>query len=310
MTSSDNSIQTAMSAVNWALLIALSLLWGGSFFFVEVIVDDWPTFTLVTLRVGLAAAALWIYIFARRVPVSFGREVWAAFFVMGLINNVVPFSLIAWGQIAIASGLASILNATTPLFTVLVAGFFLRDEAASARKVAGVGVGFLGVVVMVGPSALGGMSVDLAAQAAVLAAAFSYALAGVFGRRFRALGVSPVVVSAGQLGASTLILLPFALWFEGPDIRASFDAWIALGALGLFSTALAYVIYFRLLASAGAVNVLLVTFLVPVSAILLGALILGERLGLGHFLGMFLIGFGLSLIDGRLWRRPRSRSRS
>ncbi|MGR4000852.1 MAG: DMT family transporter, partial [Alphaproteobacteria bacterium] len=284
-----------MSAANWMLLVILSLLWGGSFFFVEVIVDDWPTLTIVTLRVGFAALALWIYIFARRIPLPRNPEVWGTFLLMGFINNVIPFSLITWGQTAIASGLASILNATTPLFTVLVAGVFLKDEATTPRKVAGVVVGFIGVVAMVGPSALQGMSVNLLAQLAILIAAFSYALAGVFGRRFRTMGVAPIVVATGQLSASTLILAPFALWFDGVDISAPFDAWTTLLALALLSTALAYVIYFRLLASAGAVNVLLVTFLVPVSAILLGASVLGERLEGKHFIGMALIGLGLSL---------------
>lgn len=299
-----SSINTSMGMREWAMLIALSVLWGGSFFFVGVAVADLPTLTIVTLRVGIAAIALWsiALIIGQRPPKSI--SVWAAFLGMGLLNNVIPFVLIVWGQTQIASGLASILNATTPLFTVVVAGMLLTDERATPLKLAGVAIGFMGVVVMIGMPAVGDNDNTLA-QLAIMAAALSYAFAGVYGRRFKKMAVSPIVTAAGQVTASALVLAPIALMIDGPlDIAApSAETWMSIVALAVLSTAVAYVIYFKLLESAGATNLLLVTLLVPVSAILLGALYLNEVLGIVHFVGMALIALGLSAIDGRLWKR-------
>lgn len=223
---------------------------------------------------------------------------------MGLLNNAIPFGLIVWGQTHIASGVASILNATTPLFTVIVAGVFLHDERATPLKFAGVFVGLFGVALMIGLSSFSG-SQHLLAQLAILGAACSYAFAGVYGRRFRRLGVSSIATAAGQVTGSALIMLPLSLFTDGVDVylTASLISWLALIALALVCTALAYVIYFRLLASAGATNLMLVTLLVPISAILLGWLFLNESLGWNHALGIACIAIGLSCIDGRLWRR-------
>lgn len=294
-----------MGAREWAMLIALSVLWGGSFFFVGVAVREVPPLSLVLARVGIAALALWavLAVSGARMPVVPG--LWAAFLGMGLLNNALPFALIVWGQQHIASGLAAILNATTPLFTVLVAHLLTADERLTPAKAAGVAMGLLGVAVMLGTELLGGLGLGVAAQLACLAAALSYALAGVFGRRFRRMGVPPLASAAGQVTASSLILLPLALVVDQPWGLATPGAasWAAVLGLGLLSTALAYVLYFRILAVAGATNLALVTFLVPVSAILLGALVLGERLEIRHFGGMALIGAGLALMDGRLLRR-------
>ncbi len=296
-------INTSMGTREWAMLVVLSILWGGSFFFVGVAVVDLPPLTIVTLRVGLAAMVLWgiVLVMGLRPPKSPG--IWFAFFGMGLLNNVFPFVLIVWGQTQIASGLASILNAATPLFTVVVAGLLLPDERATVLKLFGVAVGFLGVVVMIGVSALGETHSTLA-QVAVLAAALSYAFAGVYGRRFKAMAVNPIVTAAGQVTASTLILFPIALYIDGPvDLSApSQGTWLAISALAVLSTAVAYVLYFKILESSGATNLLLVTLLIPVLAILLGSIFLNEALQLVHFVGMALIIVGLSAIDGRLWR--------
>lgn len=290
----------------WAMLIALSILWGATFLFVGIAVAELPPFTIVLVRVGLAALALnaVIVIAGRRRP--FGRRVATAFVVMALINNVVPFSLLVWGQTQIASGLAGILNATTPLFTVFVAHVFTLDERLSAERLVGVLAGLGGVALLVGPSMLAG-DASLMAQLACLGAAFSYALAGVFGRRFRHLGVTPLETAAGQVGASSLILLPIALVVDRPWTLAlpSAETIGALIGLALLSTALAYVLFFRILAAAGATNLLLVTFLIPPTAVALGALVLGERLESRAFAGMALIGAGLAVLDGRPWRRLR-----
>lgn len=293
-----------MNARVWAMLILLSMLWGGSFFFVGVVVTDLPPLTIVALRVGIAAITLWIIalMIGLRPPKEW--RVWGAFLGMGLLNNVVPFALIVWGQTQIASGLASILNAATPIFAVVVAGILLPDERVTSLKLAGVGIGFVGVVVMIGLPALSGGG-SLIAQLAIIAAALSYAFAGAYGRRFKTMGINPIITAAGQVTASTIVLTPVALMVDGPlDVVAmSGDTWSAIIGLAVLSTAVAYVLYFKILEIAGATNVLLVTLLVPVSAILLGFLFLNESLEVIHFVGMLLIAIGLSAIDGRLWRR-------
>ena len=301
------TINHSMNSKVWAMLIMLSILWGGSFFFVGVAVNDLPPLTIVTLRVGIAAFTLWgiAMMIGLRPPKSL--KVWASFLGMGLLNNVIPFALIVWGQTQIASGLASILNAATPIFTVLVAGILLPDERPTPLKLIGVVLGFVGVAVMIGVPALGNES-NLLAQLAIVGAAISYAFAGVYGRRFKLLGVNPVITAAGQVTASTLILLPIALFVDGTidADNTSMNTWIAIVGLAVASTAIAYVLYFRILELAGATNVLLVTLLVPVSAVLLGSLFLNESLEMIHILGMVLIAFGLSAIDGRLWQRMKS----
>jgi drug/metabolite transporter (DMT)-like permease len=305
-----DAIQRTMAAREWSLLLALSVLWGGSFFFVGVAVLELPTFTIVALRVGLAALALLLVAHLSGLAMPAAREAWRAFLGMGLLNNVVPFCLIVWGQAHIASGLASILNATTPLFTVLVAHALTADEKMTASRVAGVAVGFAGVVLMVGPDALHGFGSDVLAQLACLGAALSNAFAGVYGRRFRRLGLAPLQTAAGQLTASSVMLIPVALLVDRPWAlpMPGVATWAAMAALAIASTAVAYILYFRILARSGATNVLLVTFLVPGSAILLGALVLGERLDVRHFTGIALIGLGLAAIDGRLPARLRRRT--
>lgn len=292
-----------MGPVEWLLLLSLSILWGGSFFFVEVIVGTLPPLTIVVLRVGLAALALNLVLMAvgRRLPWDGG--IWLAFVAMGCLNNLIPFCLIVWGQTHIASGLASILNATTPLFTVLVAHRLTADEKMTRGRIFGVAVGFLGVIAMVGADALRELGTDLAAQLAVLAAALSYAFAGIYGRRFRHFELTPMQAAAGQLTAATILLLPVAMAAERPwtIMPPDIATWAAVAGLALLSTALAYILYFRILAAAGATNLLLVTFLIPVSAVSLGAAILGEELAAIHFVGMALIGVGLAAIDGRIF---------
>ena len=303
-----SSINSSMGAREWIMLLTLSVLWGGSFFFVEVVITALPPLTIVLLRVALAALVLWLIAAAMgfRTPVTINA--WTTFLIMGMLNNVIPFALIVWGQTYIASGLASILNATTPLFTVIVAGLLLADERITPLKLIGVFVGFIGVVLMIGPSALGGLGVDVLAQVAILGAAISYAFAGVFGRRFKAMGINPIVTAAGQVTASTVVLAPPAIYIEQPFglEMPGIEVITAIICLAILSTAVAYILYFRILASAGATNLLLVTFLIPVSAIILGSLVLGESLELIHFLGMVLIGFGLLAIDGRLWKREKT----
>lgn len=296
------AVQKNMTASDWALLAVLSIVWGGSFLFNGVAVRELPPLTIVALRVMTAALALLLTLRLMGVSLPRSRQAWAAFLGMSILNNVVPFTLIVWGQSHIASGLASILNATTPLFTVIVAHYLTDDERLTGQRLAGVVVGFVGVAVMIGAAAFASLDASILAQLAVLGAALSYGLSGVFGRRFKTMGIPPLATAAGQVTVSSAILLPTALIVDRPWTLAmpSTGTILSLAALGLVSTAFAYLIFFRLLARAGATNVGLVTFLIPVSAILLGVLVLGETLAMRHVVGMALIGAGLILIDGRL----------
>jgi drug/metabolite transporter (DMT)-like permease len=285
----------------WFWLLSLSVLWGGSFFFAKVALGALGPLTVVFGRVTLAAVALNLINPLRR------DAPWRSFFTMGALNNAIPFTLIFWGQTHIASGLASILNATTPLFTVVVAHLLTDDEKVTGAKVAALLSGIAGVAVLIGPAAFAKPTDSLWGELACLAAALSYAFAGIYGRRFRAMGIAPLDAAAGQVTASSLLILPIMLFVEQPWNGAppTPTIWMALGALALLSTALAYVLYFRILAAAGATNLLLVTFLIPVTSILLGAVFLQERLEPRHFIGMALIGLGLLVIDGRLGRLLR-----
>lgn len=303
------SANKVMGPLEWSLLVVLSVLWGGSFFFSKVALAELPPFTVVLARVSLAAVALHMLLIATGQRMPSTPRVWGMFMIMGALNNLIPFSLIFWGQTQIASGLASILNATTPVWTVLLAHLLTPDERLSANRLSGVVLGLLGAVIMIGPDALGGLGLNVLAQMAVVGAAISYAFGGIFGKRFR--DIPPLVTATGQITATTVLMIPIALVtdrFWTLPVPSGIT-WLALGGLALLSTAVAYVIYFRLLAVAGATNLLLVTFLIPVSALLLGITILGERLDPRHFVGMALIGLGLAAIDGRVVRRLRIKTR-
>jgi drug/metabolite transporter (DMT)-like permease len=293
------AINAAMGRSEWLLIGLLSMIWGGSFFFIEVAVAEVTPFTLVFCRVALAAAVLLLVgrLTGRRLPADPG--LWGAFLLMGLLNNLIPFSLIAWSQQYIQSSLASILNATTPIFSVVLAHFLTREERFTLNRGLGVLLGWLGVALLIGIESLEGFDLQIAGYLAVLGAAVCYACAAIFGRRFR--GLPPVTVTTGMLCCSTILLVPLVLMFEQPfTLHPSATAWGAILGLSLVSTALAYLIYFRVLATAGATNILLVTFLIPISAIFLGVMILDERLGWNALGGMLLIFAGLVSIDGRL----------
>lgn len=294
-----------MGPLEWLLLIILSVLWGGSFFFNKLTVAEWPPFAVVQVRVGLAAIALLLAVRIAGQSMAVGRELWLAFFGMGILNNLIPFSLFLWGQQQIASGLASILNATTPIFAVLVMHCF-GNEKATGLKLGGVLAGLVGVAILMGPDAISGLGSNLAAQIACILAAVSYAFSGLLGRRFR--GVSPLVAATGQLSASTLMMIPIVFVMHPPWTLPvpSQQALLALVGLALISTALAYLLFFRIMRTAGPSNVMLVTFLIPVSAILLGSSLLGEALLPRHFAGMAAIFVGLALIDGRIMRIART----
>jgi drug/metabolite transporter (DMT)-like permease len=288
-----------MKPTEWAMLVLLSIFWGGAFFFVEIALRGFQPLALVFLRVTIAALILLIVVYNRghRLPASL--KTWGAYFVMGALNNAIPFSLIVWGQTRIDGGVASILNAATPIFTVLLAHFLTSDEHLNIRKIVGVLIGFCGVFLMMSPELLIGFSWRGLGLIAVIGATISYSLAGIFGKRFKQ--EPPMVTSTGMLICSAIMMAPLAI-FSG-SLGASVLSTQAIAAvLGIaaISTAMAYLLYFRILAAAGATNVLLVTFLIPVSALLLGIGVLGEVIHVLEYAGMGGIFLGLIVIDGRV----------
>jgi drug/metabolite transporter (DMT)-like permease len=302
-------IRAQMNRSDWTILLVLALIWGGAFLFIGIAVRHVQPLTYVWLRLTIAAAGLWAYVLFKRERIGLPRQVWGSILLLALLNNALPFALFGWGQTHIASGLASILNATTPIWGVVVAHLLTRDERMSPRKLAGVLLGFGGVATMIGPSLLSDIGTSGLAELACVAASLSYALAAVWARRFKRLGISPLSITTGQLTAGALMMLPVSAIVDRPWTHAlpPLGAWGAIAALALLCTAFGYVLYFRLIEHAGATNALLVTLLVPPVAILLGSLFLSETLAPQDFAGLALIALGLAAIDGRLLSAVRKR---
>lgn len=297
-------INRSMNAREWAMLLMLAVLWGGSFFFTAVALRELPPITIVFLRVMLAAATLYIVITVMGIRMPREKSAWIAFLQMALLNNVIPFTLLVWGQTRVASGAASIILATTPIFTTILANYFTTDEKMTPLRAVGVGFGVFGVLVMLGTASLTSLGGNFIGELAIVASAFAYGASSVFARRFATLGIPPLAGSAGVLTCSALILFPVALVADRPWMLPwpSLEVISSVLAFALLATALAYVLYFRIVATAGATNLMLVTFLMPVTAILLGVMVLHETLEPRHIAGMALIAIGLLAIDGRLLR--------
>ena len=285
------------------MLLTLASVWGGSFFFAEIALGEIGPFTLTFLRVLLAVPVLGAWLYIRRIPVPRGAMFWAGCCVMGALNNVIPFSLLFWGQSQMESGLAAILNGMTAMFAAVVAGLLLKDEPLTRNKVLGAAVGLAGVMVIMGPGLIRGLDPSDLAQLAILGATISYAFASVWGR-VALTGAAVEANAFGMLVCSALLSIPMMLWVEGvPSFGLSLGTWAAMLALATVSTAMAYVLYFAILSSAGAANLMLVTLLVPAFAVALGAAFLGERLPPQAYLGFGIIALGLLISDGRLSRR-------
>lgn len=297
--------QKTLTPAAWAQLMLLALIWGGSFLANRLALNEVGVFSTVAFRVSVACVILWAVVAARGLALPRSPRIWAAFLVMGALNNAIPFTLITWGQLTIPSGLAAIFNASTAVMGVLVAALLFRDERLTGHRLAGVLLGLAGVVVVIGPRALTRLDLTSLSQLALLGAALSYALAAVWARK-RLQGLAPQVAAAGMLSASSLIMLPLALWHDGlPVLHHSGQTWGALAYMALVSTAGAYLLYYRVLAVAGAGNLSLVTLLTAPFAILLGALVLDEVLPLRAWPGFALIATGLLVIDGRALPRRK-----
>ena len=303
MTDTAIKPQTSITPAAWGLMGLLALMWGCSFPATRAALSEVGVLTTVAFRVGEGALALWIVIFLRGLPVRGGWRIVGIFAVMGLLNNVLPWSLIVWGQSHIASGLAAILNASTAIFTVSLAALILPDERLTARKSLGVLLGLAGVIMVMGISALSTLDLTSLGQLAVLAASVSYGCAGVFARKFLS-GQPPEVAAAGMLTASSSVMIPAALWFDGaPRLDYLPTTWMALLYLGFIGSALAFLCYYRALRLAGAGNVSLVTLMIAPVSVVLGALIFDESLSATDYGGFLLLAAGLLVIDGRLFRR-------
>ena len=296
------AIKQSMGLAEWAMLLGLSVIWGGSFFFNRVAVAELPVFIVVAGRVGIAALILWAIVLITQTPLPREPKIYWQLLFLGLVNSALPFSFIVWGQTHIGSGLASIINATTPFFTIIIANRLLQDEKLTWLKLAGVIIGIAGVAAMMGVSALSASGDHLIYELALIASSICYGIGSTYARRFR--NLPPLVIATGQISGASVIILPAAFIIDAPlaAFSASWPALASILALAALSTAFAYLLYFRVLRSSGATNVALVTFMVPVSAILLGILFLNETLELRQLGGMAAIGLGLALIDGRLWR--------
>ncbi|MEQ1538630.1 MAG: DMT family transporter [Sphingorhabdus sp.] len=292
----------------WLLIGILAILWGGAFFLIEVGLRSFPPITLVFIRVGFAVPAMWLAmrIMGQRLPTD--MRIWALLTVVGAFNCALPFTLFFWGQQYLDSSYAAILNATTPLWGVITAHFMTSDEKATPSRITGVLVGLSGIIVMVGPDAMKGLSDNLLAQIACLISTVFYSLAAIFGRRLSQTSLTPMAVATGQTMTAALLMVPIMLVVDQPWTMAMprLDATLAGLALALISTALAYFLYFRLIDWSGASNAQLVAFLMPILAVILGIAFLGEHLNQGQIIGAVLIAFGLVIIDGRLLARFRN----
>jgi drug/metabolite transporter (DMT)-like permease len=299
-------MQKSMAGQDWAVLLGLALVFGSAFFLIKLALGSYGPLTVALIRVALGCSILAAVAIGRGRALPRGPRIWLTLLVMGALNNAIPFALISWGQTHIESGLAAILNAMTPIFTVLAA-HAAGQERLSLRRLAGVALGFLGVAVLIGPASLRHLDLTNLAEIAVLLAAVSYAAAGIWGRRLRELPIE--VAAAGMLGGSTLLLLPGALLLEHPwRISPTPASLAALAVLGALSTAVAYLLYFRLLRRVGPTNLALVTFLLPIVALALGAVFLGEHIEIGDLAGLALILLGLAAIDGRIFGLVRATS--
>ena len=296
-----------MTGRAWAELILLGTIWGGSFLAIRVALDEIAPLTAVAHRTGWAMLVLWGVVALMRLPVPRVPRIWFGFLGMGLLNNVIPFGLMAWGQLHIETGLTSILNAATAIFGVIMAALFFADERMTPRKAIGVCLGFFGVAVAIGLDNFRSFDLRSLAQLAVIAGTVSYALASVWARHFLA-GLAPQVAAAGMLTGSSLITLPLAWIVDGPislDLRPATIT--AIGYYALIATAGAYLLYYRVLALAGSGNLMLVTLLIPPVAITLGALVRGEALAPDAFAGFALLALGLAILDGRMWAWLRTK---
>jgi len=297
--------QKSLSGRAWAEMLVLALIWGGSFLSIRIALDEISPLMSVAHRVTWAMLVLWVVVAVMRIPLPRNPRIWFAFVVMGLLNNVIPFVLMAWGQLHIESGLTSILNAFTAVVGVVMAALFFSDERLTPRKIIGVVLGFFGVAVAIGLENFKNFDLRSLAQLAVIGGTVAYAVAGVWARK-NLVGMPPQLAAAGMLTGATVIMLPLVYFVEGlPTFDLKPRTLVAIGYYAVIATAAAYLLYYRVLAMAGSGNLMLVTLLVAPIAITLGAVVLGEKLSANAFVGLVILAVGLIILDGRVWKALR-----
>lgn len=297
------TVQQSLSARAWGELILLGAIWGASFLSIRIALDEISFLSSVAHRVLWAAILLWVVVLFMRIPIPRNPRVWGAFLVMGLLNNVIPFGLMAWGQLTIESGLTSIFNAATAIFGVIMAALFFADERLTKRKLVGVSLGFMGVATTIGLETLTNFDLRSLAQLAILVGTISYALAGVWARK-KLVNLPPQVAAAGMLTGSSVIILPIVFWVEGSlNLALQPVTLVAIGYYSLIATAGAYLLYYRVLAMAGSGNLMLVTLIIVPFAVTLGALVRDETLPPNAYVGFGLLTLGLIILDGRILAR-------
>ncbi len=297
--------QKSLSGRAWAEMLVLALIWGGSFLSIRIALDEISPLMSVAHRVTWAMLVLWVVVAVMRIPLPRNPRIWFAFLVMGLLNNVIPFVLMAWGQLHIESGLTSILNAFTAVVGVVMAALFFSDERLTPRKIIGVVLGFFGVAVAIGLENFKNFDLRSLAQLAVIGGTVAYAVAGVWARK-NLVGMPPQLAAAGMLTGATVIMLPLVYFVEGlPTFDLKPRTLVAIGYYAVIATAAAYLLYYRVLAMAGSGNLMLVTLLVAPIAITLGAVVLGEKLSANAFVGFVILAVGLIILDGRVWKALR-----
>jgi drug/metabolite transporter (DMT)-like permease len=297
--------QKSLSGRAWAEMLVLALIWGGSFFSIRIALDEISPLMSVAHRVTLAMLVLWVVVATMRIPLPRNPRIWFAFLLMGLLNNVIPFVLMAWGQLYIESGLTSILNAFTAVVGVVMAALFFSDERLTPRKIIGVVLGFFGVAVAIGLENFKNFDLRSLAQLAVIGGTVAYAVAGVWARK-NLVGMPPQLAAVGMLTGATVIMLPLVYFVEGlPTFDLTPRTLVAIGYYAVIATAAAYLLYYRVLAMAGSGNLMLVTLLVAPIAITLGAVVLGEKLSTNAYVGFVILAVGLIILDGRVWKALR-----
>ena len=292
----------------WLMLCLCAMLWGSAYVFNAVAIKELPHLTITLGR--LVIASLFLQIVLRMYGLSMPRSwaIWGSFFIMTMLSNIGPYLLVLRGQMGTTSGLAAVLTATTPLFTILLAHAFTHDERMTANKLIGVLVGIAGVAIVVGFDAWAGASASFAAKLTLVAASLLYAIGSIYAKRFS--GLPPLVIAACIMTSGALPSLPLAFYFDRPwrVPMPSLEVWIAVLCTGIFGSALAAISYFRLFTVAGATNAMLVTLLLPVTPIIGGAIYLGERLALREIAGGAVIMLALVIIDGRMFRMLAGRN--
>ncbi|NDD48754.1 MAG: DMT family transporter [Alphaproteobacteria bacterium] len=285
-----------MNLFDWTRLIILSLLWGGSYTWIELALIELDPMMIVFYRVLLSSIFLILICKVLSLTFKIEKKIFIFLFFMSLTNNVIPFNLIAWGQQEITASVGSILNATTPLFTVIIANYWPNGEKATLNRIFGVIIGFCGVILLMGLS-IHDIDNSIIGQSAILLAAISYAISALIGKEIKK--IHPAISATYMLSISSVILLPIVL-FSGNELlpQASKQSMIAILGLAIFSTSIAYLIFYKLIENIGS-NVMLVTLLMPVSAILLSIIILNETINTTQTIGLILILTGLILVDGR-----------